>query len=924
MLVNPQAITADVDVEGAVDAAVARLDRRFGSFHRRRLRSAADALAVPLASSPLDLDVPAVLRSLLDGIADDLDAIAIRALITELRGSGRTYRAVAADLGRPGPADALEDRAPELRRLLDLRLARDLAHALDVLADLEADLPLLAKRFGLRAGIVAIETGRGDTHDGGRSVSIVVDADGSRVVHKPAPSDQGRLLHDLARAADPAGSVFGPVVTDAVTVPSPRGARAHAWQRFVRQDDLPDDDAARTWFARYGALVALAAATGATDLHFENVVATLDGPIVVDVETVTSAWTPSPETASAHAALSTRIDRSVLHSMLLPTRFLGSPVAADISGLRSEATAATAMPGYSVVDEGRDTMRFDDADVVIPVAANSVTVRGRHVDPRDHVAALVAGHRRGRRALVAAADRVRHVLVRSVPDEVRQVVRPTFVYARFLEASTHPAYLGSLEDRRDLLGRLPARFRTVRDAAAAALTAVELTAMLDLDVPSFHLRPGSTALHARQHGEDVRVADAVHQDLRATLLAWFEDFLARDGDREEADIVLALAAASDDAWDAPPHADRGGAATPSVPALSLSSDGTGATWLSTVMIGTGLRLAPVALPLFEGGGQLIALAAEAGSAAGALSRADVGRVLHGAVVHAVPPTPEPWHVSPYTGPLSDLVTLAELGSRGWDDPRRTTLPGALLAPLLAGADIAALDHLNGIGGFLRAVRAYGPLVEGIDPAAVAAALDQLVADRSDALAAPAEDGGLAHGVAGRALALADASVIAGGHRPAEDLVRHLLARWDELVVRTAAIRDGRSRSSWCKGAAGTAFAHEQALRALGAGRRQILDALGPELDTLRATPLPDPEEVVDVSFCHGVAGTVAVLRDLGARLDRPDLASAAAGLVSATRGARHRGGLGRAPGITTFFLGSSSWDAVERDLPLPRLLGGVA
>jgi len=925
MLANPQVpIITDADVDTAVDTATARLDARFGRFHRRRLRSASASLAARLGSSPLALDRPAVLVSLVDGIAEDLDAVAIRALITEFRQSGTTHRAFAARIGDHGVADRIETSFPELRRLLDLRVARGVRHAIDVVTDLESDTPVLEARFGMRGTIVAIETGRGDKHDGGRSVTIVTDADGARVVHKPAAADQGALLRALAGLADPTGSVFGPVVTDAVTVPGRDGARPHSWQRFVQHDDLADDDAARRWFERYGALIALAAATGATDLHFENVVATAAGPVVVDVETVTSAWTPPRDATSAHAALSERIDHSVLHSMLLPTRFLGSAVAADISGLRSAATATTAMPGFSVVDEGLDTMRFDDTDVVVPVAANAVTVRGRHVDPRDHAAALVIGHRRGRDALLRVAGGIGALLDQSLPDEVRQVVRPTYVYARFLDASTHPAHLASRDDRRALFDRLPARFRSVRDDAAGAVHALEVSAMLDLDVPSFHIRRGTTALHARLDGQDVPVPDAVHQDLDATVRSWLDDFSSRDGAREESDVTLALAAAADDAWDAPAGSAPADALDVRRLALSRSSDGTGATWLSTVMLGTGLRLAPVNMTLFEGGGQLVTLAEDAAAGTGVLSSADVDRVLHGAVVHAVPDAPQVWHVSPYTGPLSDLVTLVELSARGHDDPRRTALPGDLLAPLLARAGVTDLDHLNGLGGYVRAIRTYDGSVEGVDADAVAEALDRFLATHAETLLAPTDDGGLAHGVAGRALALADVSAIAGGHGQSTALVRHVLDRWDDLVVRTAALRDGRARSSWCKGAAGTAFAHEQALRAIGAEPDEVDAALGREIDILLATPTPAPNEDVDVSYCHGLAGTVVVLRGLGQRLGRSDLTDAATRLVEATRTARRRGGLRRAPDIDTFFLGSSSWTAVDRGHTLPRLLGGAA
>lgn len=924
LLEHPTTTTRD-HVDGAVRAVVDRLADRFGRFHEGRLRAAATTLDARIRRSTARLDTARVLHDLLDGLADDLDAIAIRALITAFRESGQAHAEFADRIGSDDVADAIQDSAPELRRLLDLRTDRGVRHAIEVLDHLDADRALLEDRLGLRGTIVSVATGRGDKHDGGRSVTIVRAEDGTGVVHKPAPVEQGLLLGEIARAADPDGSVFGPVIADAIAGRAEDGTvRPHSWQPFVDHDDLPDAASVERWFERYGAVVALAAATGATDLHFENVVATAEGPVLVDVETVTSAWTPPRPDTSAHAALSERIDHSVLHSMLLPTRFLGSAVGADISGLRSAATASTAMPGFAVVDAGLDTMRFDDTDVVVPVAANAVTLGGHPVDARDHLPALVAGYRRGRSALLDAADRIDAVLEDAVPEEVRQVVRPTYVYARFVDASTHPAYLGSVDDRRALFERLPARFRTVRDDAAERLHALEVAALVELDVPSLHLGRDSTTLHARMDGTDVAVPDAVHLDLAATLRAWMADFRARDARREESDIVLALAAAADDAWESHDRPPLALGPDGEHVALTRSADGTSATWLSTVMLGTGLRLAPVNLTLFEGGGQLVALAEAAAHDRGPLTTDDVTRVLRGAVVHGVPAEPEVWHLSPYTGALADSVTLVELAARGHDDPRRTALPGAFAAPFLAAAEVTDLDHLNGLGGYLRALRVHAASTVGVDGPAVGRALDDLFARRGSALAEPDPDGGLAHGTAGRVLAIADAAAIAGRHRRAEQFVLDALHRWDELVVRSAGLRDGRARSSWCKGAAGTVFAHEQAMRAVGSSTQEVLAAIRPELDLLLATPLPAVGEDVDASFCHGVAGTVAVLRDLGTRLGLPELTRAAGRLVDRTSSARPRGGLRRAPEVDTFFLGSSSWTAVRDDVTLPLLLGGIA
>ncbi|WIE65093.1 DUF4135 domain-containing protein [Curtobacterium sp. MCLR17_036] len=912
VLLIPVTHVDDPDVDRMVDEVVSAGADRFGEFHRRRLRAVGAQLLVGLRASGADIDVRSVLEGLLADIARDLDGIAVRTLITEFREHGGTFSDFAASLKQTSAVRAVEERAPELARLLDLTVERDVRAALEVVDAVRQDQDAL-RGLGVVGSVRSIRFGSADKHAGGRSVSIVTDTSGNRVVHKPAVADQDRLLRGVLELADPDGVVFGPVVAPATLH---RTGRPHTWQRFVSHDDLPDPDAVDRWFTRYGALVSLAHALGSTDLHFENLIATADGPVVVDVETVSSMLAPAATDVSAHEALRDHIDRSVLHSMLLPTRFAGSRLGSDISGLRSAATARTAMTGFDVVDAGTDHIRFDDTTSSVPLAANRVTSQGREVDARDHTAAIQRGYRRGRAALVAAAPAIAAALEDLVPSTVRQVLRPTYVYVRFLEASTHPNYLRGTDQRRALFERLPVRFRSATDTAAPELHRAEVDALVDLDVPAFDIEARSTGMQVRGTGR--RVSGAAWTDLVSTVQEWFDGFLSADPDDAVRLIELALVSAADDVWDVPTAPPRG---EPSLvpPATICSSDGRTATRLTVTALGDGLRLTPIGLSLFEGGGELLV---EAATAPGE----EIDALVGGAVVHVLPDPDviEPWHLSVYTGILADTVTLIELQQRGRRVPSVPVLPASLAPEALRSASPPDLDHLNGLGGYLRALRVHADHVDGLDRDALGRVLsDRLAAWGSSLLEHPEGDVGLAHGIAGRILAVADAAVLAGWPHGTRARVEALVSSWREVVLDGSAMRDRRTRRAWCKGVAGTAFAHEQVLRSLDRDRDAIVAELGPELELLRSVSPTVAGEDVDVSLCHGVAGTAAVLAGLGERLALPDLTDHADRLVRAARSGVPRSGLLGAPRLDSFFLGAAGWRAVRDGLPLPALLGGT-
>jgi lantibiotic modifying enzyme len=73
------------------------------------------------------------------------------------------------------------------------------------------------------------------------------------------------------------------------------------------------------------------------------------------------------------------------------------------------------------------------------------------------------------------------------------VLRPTGVYGRFLEAATHPSYLGTEQARRALLAKLP-QPRHPDPVVAEAAHDIELEALMVNDVPYFTCPFGGTSL----------------------------------------------------------------------------------------------------------------------------------------------------------------------------------------------------------------------------------------------------------------------------------------------------------------------------------------------------------------------------------------------------------------------------------------------
>src|SRR5207253_635076 len=153
--------------------------------------------------------------------------------------------------------------------------------SLDFLHHLATDWGAITARFSEARDpghLVELDTGAGDRHHGGRSVSIATFSSRLRLVYKPkslaAAVHFGELLSWLnARGADP--DFQGLNVLD-------RGDRG--WVEIVENRDCTSAGGVRRFYERQGGYLALLYAIGAADFHYENLLAVGDHPVLVDLE----------------------------------------------------------------------------------------------------------------------------------------------------------------------------------------------------------------------------------------------------------------------------------------------------------------------------------------------------------------------------------------------------------------------------------------------------------------------------------------------------------------------------------------------------------------------------------------------------------------------------------------------------------------
>lgn len=467
---------------------------------RDRLRDGASRLAACTPDAPFDPE--AIDAILLPSLAGRLGELLMPTLVLELhvarlegRLDGETPEArFQSFLDQLRPRDAalaLLREYPVLARLVSACAADWVRFGLAFLEHLCADADALrATLAGGRAvgRLRSVDAGSGDRHRGGRSVLIARFDSGFRAVYKPKSLAAERHFQALlawvnARGADSPFRTLALIDRD-----------DHGWVEFVEARPCVTPDEVERFYRRQGGYLALLHVLAATDLHFENLIAAGEHPVLVDVEALFHPPLPQAGDGQDDPALQA-VEHSVLRNGLLPREWGQASATYDLSGLMAPDAQLTPFTVPVLSDAGSDAMRVVRQQVRVGGGRHRPTLAGAAIDARAHRDALVSGFTaiyrllaRHRRDLLAPHG----PLAAFASDEVRVIPRATQEYGSLLQVSLHPDVLRDALDRDRLLDHL---WGAVRWAPALArIVAAEQRDLTAGDLPIFTTRPGSRDL----------------------------------------------------------------------------------------------------------------------------------------------------------------------------------------------------------------------------------------------------------------------------------------------------------------------------------------------------------------------------------------------------------------------------------------------
>ncbi len=353
---------------------------------------------------------------------------------------------------------------PGLSELLERQERNQYQFWTEFLIRLKEDWHTICNEFGhggegLRVTSLKVEAA--DLHCGGKSV-VRVETNGKlRFFYKPHGAGNEIFLQSLLDqicAAQGWESRQYRIID----------RETYGWEEEILPLPCDSEEAVRSFQRKAGMLAAVSYVLGIGDLHYENIIANGDQPVIVDAEAMFQHMDPLYQGKEGEAAF-----YSVLTSGLFP----GGTAGKNVSGIMGGGEWQYEREVPTVLHERTSEMRIGYEKPRMKKGKNRAVYRGEHIDSSRYINDILHGFEVTYRWFLENREWVM-AMIRNHADSLysRYISGGTQFFSMGIFASTHPQLLTGSEGRADYLDRI---------LKNRPLGIWEKQAMLEGDIPWF-------------------------------------------------------------------------------------------------------------------------------------------------------------------------------------------------------------------------------------------------------------------------------------------------------------------------------------------------------------------------------------------------------------------------------------------------------
>lgn len=413
------------------------------------------ALFVKTIGKNSDVISEHVYQSLQTYLANILQEVCLRTLIAEMHLYKQQKKLQGKDerekyeffhseiVGTSGLKEELFEKYPVLWRCIEEKIHQVVGYYVEIVENFVDNKIEIQKKFCIGTSIkriTNIKSGLSDVHNQGKSVVVVTLDDSLELLYKPrSMENELGFLNLLEWISDKVG-------LDCYQYPI-LSYENHSWCSIVKHDSCDTEEQVKRYYHRFGIQLFLVYCLGTRDLHFENVIASGEYPVFVDLEALTYGKREH-NTDGIKYAINQHLADSVLCSGLLPYTWQNLNI--DSSGISGKGGQKYGFKVPVIVNRRTANMRIEYRYPETKAVQNLVKVKEKDCNPVQHVQDLLDGFEK---AYVKILENKEELLQRSLflqNLKSRYVTMNTQQYSMLLSASYHPSVMRDGAERETL------------------------------------------------------------------------------------------------------------------------------------------------------------------------------------------------------------------------------------------------------------------------------------------------------------------------------------------------------------------------------------------------------------------------------------------------------------------------------------------
>ena len=327
--------------------------------------------------------------------------------------------------------------------------------------------------FGIpeKSKIQKVLIGKGDSHNGGKSVTFIEFCNNKKIVFKPRDGKNEEFFSKILNY------ICSNMNINNKTIKILKGTEYH-WCEFIEFKECESENQLKLFYKKMGILIFVAYLFGTSDLHAENLVAFGDSPVLLDLENLVN------QDINVSSQIIEKIKKSILFSGLLPSfhwNLNGNGV--NLSALSNNEQTQIPVKVPVVVDYGTTDMHIQYVSPVLKGVSNIPHYKEKKANFLDFEANIIEGFNMAYKFCMKNKKDIYNIISEEITDLKNRVIfEDTQKYSMLLMSSFHPDLLLDSGNREIYFNLL----RKHRNSKYDAIISEEISALKRGDIPYFY------------------------------------------------------------------------------------------------------------------------------------------------------------------------------------------------------------------------------------------------------------------------------------------------------------------------------------------------------------------------------------------------------------------------------------------------------